>query len=712
MKKVFLYISLLLGVATLGTLGSSSAQSMGAQDLGRDPQALAQMMQSMQNNPYGAEVELDENGNPIVPEEQADSVKVKEIMPLESFFFGDSIRRQKHFVWTVDTYANHVKMKDIDTLLGEFNYDYPFQRKDVGDANVGIVGGVSTPLNFFRRPQGNDFTFVDGYYSYLYTPENAPHYNNKRPYTSLGCLTGGQKRYAEEVLRVVHAQNVTPSTGFNITYDSNHSRGIYNWQRGQVTDLSAAISHTGKRYSVHAGAISNTISNRENGGLTEAWHVVDTLYESAQGLPMKMSDALNKANNTALYLVQTYGIPFVPMTDSVFTMADRTAVYIGHSITYNRWNRNYSDTNSGTTYKITDRTGKVVDTRNYYDNWFFNPNATNDSLSESVLSNRLFVQFQPYDRNGVLGTVDGGIGWDHRRYWQFRPEDYLRGSSYDKRNTYYAYADAQGAIGKWFNWHGFARFNVGGYRAGDTYVDADARLNLAIKDKPVVLSGRFGFELEEPSYWAQNYISNHFIWSNNFSKQNRTDLEVTLQVPFIGAEVGFKQSVLGNAVYYNEEGLPSQMMGAVSVTGLYLQENLQFGILNMHHRLMLQYSTDQTVVPVPTVAANISYFLKFQPVKNVLTVKAGVDVWWNSPYYAQAYNPATMMFYNQREAEIGNYPYANVFLVAKWKTMRIFLQYQHASENLFEDYKASFSVPYYPYNRALFKYGISWYFDN
>ena len=143
---------------------------MGAQDLGRDPQALAQMMQSMQNNPYGAEVELDENGNPIVPEEQADSVKVKEIMPLESFFFGDSIRRQKHFVWTVDTYANHVKMKDIDTLLGEFNYDYPFQRKDVGDANVGIVGGVSTPLNFFRRPQGNDFTFVDGYYSYLYTP--------------------------------------------------------------------------------------------------------------------------------------------------------------------------------------------------------------------------------------------------------------------------------------------------------------------------------------------------------------------------------------------------------------------------------------------------------------------------------------------------------------------------------------------------------------
>ena len=696
----------------VGWCEQSHAQIMGAQDFGRDPMALTQAMQSMQNNPYAGEVELDENGNPIVPEEQADSVKVKEIMPLESFFFDDSVRRRKHFVWTVDTYANHVKMKDIDTLLGAFNYDYPFQREDVGDANVGIVGGVSTPLNFFRRPQGNDFTFVDGYYSYLYTPENAPHYNNKRPYTILGYLTGGQKRYAEEVLRVVHAQNVTPSTGFNVSYDSNHSRGIYNWQRGKVTDFSAAISHTGKRYSIHAGAISNTISNRENGGLTEAWHVVDTLYESAQGLPMRMSDALNKANNTALYAVQSFGIPFVPMSDSVFTMADRTALYIGHSITYNRWNRNYSDTHNGTTYKITDRQGKVIETRNYYENWYLNPDTTCDSLSESLLTNRLFVQFQPYNRNGVLGTVDGGIGWDHHRYWQFRPEDYLKGTTFDKRNTYYAYANATGAIGKWFDWHGFARFNVGGYRAGDIDVDADARLNLFVKEKPITLSGRFGFQLEEPSYWAQNYFSNHFIWSNNFGKQNRTELEVNLQVPHIGAEIGFKQAVLGNTVYYNEEGLPSQMMGAVSVTGLYLQENLQLGILHLNHRVMLQFSSDQTVVPVPTVAANISYFLKFQPVRNVLTVKAGVDVWWNSPYYAQAYNPATMTFYNQREAEIGNYPYANAFLVAKWKTMRIFVQYQHASENLFENLKASFSVPYYPYNRALIKYGISWYFDN
>ncbi|MBQ5807296.1 MAG: hypothetical protein IIW26_02495, partial [Tidjanibacter sp.] len=225
-KHIFVRVAVVVWALLVGSMATSKAQSFDAIDV-RDPIAQAQAMQNMLNNPY-EEVEYDENGNPIVKEEQADSVKVKEIMPLESYFFGDSIRRRKHFVWVANTYANHVEMKEIDTLLGEFNLDYPFMREDVGDANVGILGGVSTPLSYFRRPNGNDFTFVDGYYAYLITPQNARHYNNKRPYTIFAYQTAGQKRYAEESLKVMHAQNITPSTGFNLTYNTYHSRGIYN----------------------------------------------------------------------------------------------------------------------------------------------------------------------------------------------------------------------------------------------------------------------------------------------------------------------------------------------------------------------------------------------------------------------------------------------------------------------------------------------------
>lgn len=711
MKKRLHILTSLCALLLLGTL-SAQAQSFDAQDYTRDEAAaMAAAMQNM-NNPYQGEQELDENGNPIQKEDQkADSTRVKEIMPLESYFFDDTIRRQKHFRWVADTYTNRIHMQKVDTLLGEFDRDYIFQRKDVGDANVGILGGVSTPLNFFRRPQGNDFDFTEGYYAYLFTTENVSHYNNKRPYTSLAYQTAGQKRYAEDKLEVLHAQNITPSTGFNIAYNNYHSRGIYTWQRGKVQDFSAALSHTGKRYTLHAGVITNSISQRENGGLVEAWHVTDTLYESAQGLPMKMTDALNKADNFSFYAVQSYGIPFVPLTDSVFTMADRTALYVGHAITYNRWGRRYSDTRSGTTYNITSRTGSVVETRNFYDNWYISPDKSSDTLNESLLSNRLFVQFVPYDREGVIGAIDGGVGWDLHEYYQFHLDDYLKGYRTEKFNTFYLYAGADGKIGKWFDWRGKARVNMAGYRAGDVDIDAGANLRFFIKDVPITLAGELKYDLQSPSYWQENYFSNHFAWNNRFQRENITQLDVSLSVPLTGTHISFHQALMGNPIYYGNDAMPAQSMGIESVTGIYLEQNFVLGGLHLDHRLMFQHSTSE-IFPVPKWAAHISYYYTFQPVRDVLTLKIGLDCWANTPYYAQVYNPALMTFHNQNETLVGNYPYTNVFVTAKWKTMRIFIQYQHANENLLNNFKDSFSVPFYPYNRALLKYGVCWYFDD
>lgn len=707
MKKIIATLALLT-LALLCTSVETKAQDMDARAIANNFAAL----QENAGNPFAGEQELDENGNPIEQPNNADSTRVKEIMPLESYFFDDSIRRRKHFRWVPDTYTNNIRMEQVDTLIGDFNRDYVFQREDVGDANVGILGGVSTPLNFFRRPKGNNFDFTDGYYAYLFTIENTPHYNNKRPFTTLAYQTAGQKRYAEDKLEVVHAQNVTPSTGFNVRYNNYHSRGIYTWQRGKVDDFSAALSHTGKRYSLHAGVISNTISQRENGGLVEAWHVSDTIYESPQGMPMKLSDALNKATNTALYAVQTYGIPFVPLSDSVFTMADRTAIHFGHAITYNRWGKRYSDTRRGTQYNITDRdTGKVLETLNFYDHWYIDPDKSSDTLSESLLSNRLFVQFVPYNREGVVGTIDGGLGWDHHEYYQFQPQDYLTGRKTEKFNTYYAYADARGKLGKWLDWQGRARVNVAGYRAGDIDFDAAATLRLFLGDKPLTLTGELSYDLQSPSYWEEHYFSNHFVWENKFQRQNITELKASLQVPHTGTKLTFNQALIGNPIYYGTDSTPAQTIGIESVTGLYLEQNFAFGGLHLDHRILLQHSSSE-IFPVPLLSGNISYYYVFQPVKNVLTLKVGVDCWANTPYYAQAYNPALMVFHNQDHTLIGNYPYANLFVAAKWKTMRIFVQYQHATENLLDNYTDSFSVPFYPYNRAVIKYGVCWYFDN
>ena len=153
--------------------------------------------------------------------------------------------------------------------------------------------------------------------------------------------------------------------------------------------------------------------------------------------------------------------------------------------------------------------------------------------------------------------------------------------------------------------------------------------------------------------------------------------------------------------------MPSQALHAVSVTGVYARKDFRIGGLHLNHRVLLQWSTDQQVVPVPLVSAYISYFFEFDAVRDVLRLQIGVDGRYNTKYYAFGYNPATGQFYNQRAQQIGGYPMLDVYIAAKWKRMRILLKVAHLSEDFFNT-REYFQVLHYPLNKRVFKIGISW----
>ena len=88
-------------------------------------------------------------------------------------------------------------------------------------------------------------------------------------------------------------------------------------------------------------------------------------------------------------------------------------------------------------------------------------------------------------------------------------------------------------------------------------------------------------------------------------------------------------------------------------------------------------------------------------------MQIGLDGRFNTKYYMPSYNPALAEFYNQREYELGGYPYLDAFIAAKWKRMRIFLKYQHLNYGLFGNGEY-FTVAGYPLNPGMFKMGISW----
>ncbi|MFR9597568.1 MAG: putative porin [Rikenellaceae bacterium] len=674
--------------------------------------------QSLTDDVYGGnpfEVEQDGDGErPAEPPK--DSLKSKkEKMPLESYFFSDSLRALKNIKWFVNRDYNEVKFQSIDTTLVDWRIDYPVLKDGVGDMMLGGLGQASQAIDFSQRADPFNFSFSQPYSSYIFTMENAPFYNTKKIFTQLQYIEAGQSSYRETNFQIRHAQNITPSTGFSIDYKSPGTKGKYQRQDTKNHNLALTFSHTGKRYSVHAGYLNNRIETEESGGVVGEWAIIDSLFEMPVGVPMKLenAEATNVYRNKSFFVEQSYGIPLEPMSDYDFSMANLSAIYFCHSFEYNRWTKTYSDIYA--TY-TNDRDSRNEDgtwnsaVGSYYDNWYINPNTTRDSLSESVISNRFFIQAQPWGRYGMLGTLNAGVGIDFHTYSQFSMDDYLSGEMAKVHETsLFVYGKIDGRLRDYINWGANVKVYPAGYRGGDLEAGANITLSANIAGKKWILDGEVSTERRSASYWEQNLFSNHYAWNNNFSAESESQIKASLSIPECNFELGITQSVLSDKIYYDTDCIVTQSTDMVSVTGAYLHKDFKIAGFNFGHRVLWQMSSNSEVVTVPTVSAYLSYYYEFWIVKNVLRLQTGVDGRYTSKYYMPSYNPALSTFYNQRDREGGGYPYMDVYAAAKWKRMRILLKYQHLNQGLFgnDDY---FAVEGYPLNPGMFKMGISWSF--
>jgi len=647
-----------------------------------------------------------------------DSARRADRRPLESYFFGSEVYVKEVFAWNASFDFNEVRVVRIDTMINNFQVNYPFFRpfvpNDTGSAIQGNLGGVGVPLNYFLRPHYYNFAFAQGWDGYNFFPGTVRFFNVKKPFTLFSYFTSGGISNYEEGFYITHAQNITPSTGFNIDYQSQGTRGFYAASRARVKNLSLAFNHTGKRYTVHAGYIYNTVQNRENGGIVSEASIIAEREELPQNIRMRLTDARNKLKNNTFYLVQSYGVPLQRLAAGENTIAGASSVFVGHSIQYTRWHKLYTDTRAGTIYLYptpTETDPDATEPREFYRDWFFNQYATRDSIGESQLANRAFIQIQPFDRDAIVGTINAGVGMDIDKYYMLRPHDFITGSRRPETNTsLLVYGSVDGSFRRYFDWNADLVFHPTGHKSGELEVGGEAAMSVFVKDRPITLSGSARFTRCVPVYWNERLVSNHFLWSNSFDKETESRVSARLAIPSWHLYIGGAHSVVTNKVYYDEHAHPVSHAGAVNVTGLYADKEFRFGGFCLKHRVLLQWSTQQEVIPVPLASAYLSYFFEFDVVKGALRARLGVDCRYNTRYYAPGWMPATAVFFNQREREVGEYPLIDVFVSAKWKRMRILIKSEHFNENMFGIPRDYFSLWRYPLNGRVLKVGFSWAF--
>ena len=656
-----------------------------------------------------------------------DSIIAEKPRILQTFAVPDSMHYKRIITWNHDRYFHNVELKDFDTTYNYNFHDYPFFKGDaVNSVWLGVVGAPEESFDFFKRTEEENAVFYTPYQTYSYTPDNAPQFNTKTPYTELaywGTLFANKEK-EESNVRILTTQNITPELNFTLEYRRYGSNGML--RREDTDNRSALIStnYMGKRYLMHSGFIYNKVERSENGGIIDQTWIRDTTVD-AREIEVRLRNAGNKLKRNTLFLDQMYRIPFsflkkekgddqasdstanaVPApvaADTISIDTDVTTAFIGHSSEYSVFRKTYEDEIS-----ISDSYGREF----YNDRFYINPTRSMDSLRVMRFENRAFLRLQPWKSDGIVSRLDVGIGDKLLNYYTFNPAGYIQGSSNVVLNSAYLYAGANGKLKKYMQWDAKGQYTFLGHEIND--FDIKANLSLSVypfrrdRKSPLTFNAHFETSLKEPDYYQQHLYTNHYRWDNDFSKISTTKAEASLSIPKWQMAASFGYALLSNNIYYDTEGIVRQNNTPMSVMTASLKKNFTVWKLHFDHKALFQLSSNETVMPLPMLALNLRYYLQFDVVKKVMQMQIGANGTYTTQWYLPAYNPVLGVFHNQNEVKYGNCPYIDAFINIQWKRACIFIKVINVNmgwPNKSADY---FTADGYIAPQRAIKFGISW----
>ena len=643
-----------------------------------------------------------------------DSIRQNTPRILETAFLPDSLYYKRMVTWHHDRLYNKVEVFEWDTTANYHFYDYPFMHEDVGATWLGMPGSAVQTHNYFLRGQDNSPEFYAPMEIWTYTAENLPQFNTKTPYTELeynGNLFDNSSKSSDN-FRVFTTQNILPELNIALEMKRYGGAGTLKNEKTANHTYFAAVNWLGKKYLAHGGFISNSATRQESGGVQDNSWIRDTVVDVRE-IEVNLAAATNRYSKKTVFLDQSYRIPFEFLEelrhrkdtswikpDTLNT--DMTTGFIGTSSEYSVFSKKYVDQTSTALSAF------------YRDVYNLNTSKSTDSLQVRRLDNRIFVRLQPWKEDAIVSKIEGGIGDRLQTFYLFQPgSSYLKKPANTTWNSVYAYAGAEGRLKQYLSWDATALLNFAGTEAGDFSINANAQLNLfpfrRQPNSPMTLKGHFETSLKEPTFYQQHFYSNHFAWENDFSKTSETKIQASLNVPKwrLNAFAGY--ALLANNVYYDSLGIAKQNTSPMSVLTAGLRKDFVFGVAHFENQALVQFSSDQYVLPLPTLALNLRWYAEFIVVDpKTMHLQLGINTRYNTLWYAPSYNPVAGVFMAQKQELYGNCPVFDAFVNVQWKNCCLFLKMENLGKGWPMDKRDYFTAHHYIQPVSALKFGISW----
>jgi hypothetical protein len=613
-------------------------------------------------------------------------------------------------LWTLSgDYSEEVAVS-IDT---SFSLAHQHKKADKYSPFNAYLGNYGLPLyqmNFFDRPTDPDKFLYWYYYPFMKHPGNPVFVNTQVPFTEMGYSHAGNRDRAEQTFLIRHSQNVNRYFNFGLLLDVVYSLGYYSYQRSDDKNFTYFSSYTGEKYKLYLSGGVNNVTSYENGGIVDKEQLSQFDTRDVQVKLGNLNQAISTIKNRNLLIVQRYTVGKTPAagSDSVAKNTGKKGLRLNgtfsHIFLWDKTRRSYIDN-----YPLS----------GFYDTSAINYNRsqTFDSLSMRALKNTIRFDFNTDESRKVSLGIGFGIRNELFRYTQ---ETRLPANpAYDtilvpslKNSNNILVGRVFNNIGDKFRWVATGELYFTGYRSGDIEIDGLITKEFVLNKGKVRWDITGSMRNTTPSFWMHSYNSNHFRWSDDLQKEFRIDAGTKINYPDYRLSARFNYAIIDNFTYFGQDALPAQHSGGLSVLSLLVKKEFSAWKFHLANDVLVQKSSNSDIVDLPLVcirsAAYFEHNFHFELTNGDLNTQTGIEAVYNTSYKGLSYMPATGVYYQVQNGQVGNYPYINAFINIKIKRTRIYLMMEHINHG-FTGYDY-FLVPSYPMIIRMFKYGFSWTF--
>lgn len=581
----------------------------------------------------------------------------------------------------------------LDTNMSNFHLYNPLSKSFFSSTNLGYLGSPYISNNFFDRNIDSDFYFINVFDVYRCKQNDVQYFNTATPFAYLVYDQGNQpgSKY-EQIFKAFFTQNIDSTLNFGFNFTTLKNQGQYNNQAAKHRYLNFFISKQTKRYNGFASIITGSDEITENGGISDS--IVNTRYEP-YGLDVRLPKSLRTTVNyfsfftSHEYLFENFS-RFTVKNDSTKSKDDSPYYGIQYSAQVDNFKRLFSEPSVNNTF---------------FDTIFFNSNS-NRIDSSSFFKFKHLIQLRTLERE-KKSKFDFG----KRIFIKNEVVTAMHPVPYGERSYNYSNLIVGGEIYSYQNkisqWSILANYTLLGRNIGDYNAVAEFQRFIRLFKDSTYFNISGSYDSRSADIFQENWNDNHFKWNNDFENQNVLNLKCQFNYPRFNLMTGLNYTLIDNFIYNGKDIVPVQHDKPLSVYNYWINNDFRVGHFSWVNKFFVQGTNAEDVLHLPLLNyyTSISFY---GTLFKVMNFQIGAEMYYNSKFYADKYDPSTTRFYFQDDVKTGGYPLVNLFANAKLKRTSAFAMLYHANSSFMGG--NFFSSPGYPLNQMAFRFGFIWTF--